>query len=200
MKKSRKIVAMLMGLSMSMAVSVPAFAAEPEVAVSKSASGETVYTQTVSMDELVAPYATSGSKTVTASSSLGLALDAGKSGTSTPVSFRFTTLPSNAKVRSIQIKPGSGVINNNNSNMLGAVMFTSITVTSPLGKTASLSWKASGMTDNTYFLNQQASGTWTAYVTGTNIAQLTGNPLWDLRAAGSLVYKSPQMTISYVLE
>ena len=199
MKKSR-VVAVLMAFTVAMATSAPVFAAEPEVSVSKNAAGETVYTQTVDMDEVVVPYVSSDSETKTASSSLGLALDAGESGTSLPVNFRFSTIPSNAKVQSIEIDPGKGIVNNNISDMLGAVLFTKITITSPDGKTASLAWKASGMTDSTNFLDKKASGTWTAYVTGTNLTRPTGDPLWDLRAFGSLVYESHQMTISYVTE
>ena len=129
-----------------------------------------------------------------------MALDAGESGTSLPVNFRFSTIPSNAKVQSIEIDPGKGIVNNNISDMLGAVLFENIYITSPQGEKVTLAWKASGMTDNTYFLNETAKGTWTAYVSGTNITRPTGDPLWDLRAFGSLVYESPQMTISYVVE
>jgi len=72
--------------------------------------------------------------------------------------------------------------------------------TSPMGKTADVSWKSSGMTDDVHFLQQQASGNWTALIYGTNIARPTGDRMMDLRSFGSISYKSAQMTISYVLE
>lgn len=118
----------------------------------------------------------------------------------TPVTFRFSGLPSNAVVRSVAIDPGRGIVNNNNKNILGAVIFSKIEVTSPKGTTADIAWKASGMTDSAHFLQEKGAGNWTALVYGTNIARPTGNPTLDLRYVGSLSYKSVQMTISYVLE
>lgn len=203
MKRTKKIISMVLALSVSMVMSTSVFAAEPDVTSYVNESGEIVYTQTFDMNDVIVPYtnyATTSSKTVTASSSLGLALDPGASGTSLPVNFRFSTLPTNAMVRSITIKPGTGIINNNNQNMLGAVLFNQIVITSPQSETATLAWNPRGMTDTSSFLNESAQGTWTAYVKGTNITKPTGDPLWDLRAFGSLNYKSVQMTISYVVE
>ncbi|MBM6974978.1 hypothetical protein [Intestinimonas butyriciproducens] len=201
----KKVVSMLLALSAVMAMSVPAFAAEPvkqqpEVIVSTNEAGETVYTQTFTLDELIETQATESSKTVTASSTLGLVLQPGASGYSPLVDFRFTTLPTNAKVRSIEIDPGRGVINDNNINMKGSVLFTSLAVRSPEMNVVSYSWNPQGMTDNSSFYGEQARGTWTIQVSGMNLAKPVGDPLWDAMLAGSLAYKSVRMTVSYVVE
>ncbi len=144
-------------------------------------------------------YTSADKRTVTANKSLGLALTPGASGWSTPVTFRFSNLPTNAVVRSITINQGRGVLNNNDRNMMGLIVISKIKVTSPAGKTANISWKPSGMTDDAHFLQQQASGNWTALVYGTNINRPIGNRLIDLASFGSISYKSVRMTVSYVL-
>ncbi len=194
MSMKKRLGVMLLAVSMSAAMSVTAFAAEPNVKVSTNEAGETVYTQTVDVQLSAAPNASSSSR-VRAGRNLGLALAPGKSGYSDPVSFQFTSLPLNAKVKSIEIDPGRGIINNNNRNMLGAVVFSKLNVSSPSGKSATIAWNASGMTERASFLDQEASGTWTAQVYGTNITNITGD-----RFFGSLSYKPVEMTISYVLE
>ena len=205
MKKSRKAISMLLALSMGTALSVPAFAAEPveqqpEVIVSTNDAGETVYTQTFSLDELIETRATESSKTVTASSTLGLVLQPGESGNSPLVDFRFTTLPTNAKVRSVKLVPGRGVLNDNNINMKGSVLFTSLSIRSPEMNVQSYSWDPKGMTDSSSFYGEQARGTWTIQVSGMNLAKPVSDPLWNAMLVGSLTYKSAQMTISYVVE
>ena len=205
MKKAKKVVSMLLALSTVMGMSIPAFAAEPveqqpDVIVSTNETGETVYTQTFSLSELIETQATESSKTVTASSTLGLTLNPGTSGYSPLVDFRFTTLPTNAKVRSIEIDPGRGVINNNSVNMKGSVLFTSLAVRSPEMNVVSYSWDPKGMTDNSSFYGEQARGTWTIQVSGMNLTKPVGDPLWDAMLVGSLAYKSVKMTVSYVVE
>ncbi len=200
MNMKKRLGAMLLTVSMSAAMSVTAFAAEPNVKVSTNAAGETIYTQTVDVQLGAVPYASDSNKSVTANKSLGLALDPGKSGSSVPVSFRFTSLPSNARVRSVEIDPGRGIVNNNNRNLFGVVVFSELDVFSPNGTSATLTWNPRGMTESANFLNQDARGTWTARVFGTNIIRPTGDRMRDLRSVGSLSYKSVEMTISYVLE
>lgn len=48
------------------------------------------------------------------------------------------SFPTDVKVHPIKISPGTGVVNN--KNMLGAVVFSSITITSPDGESAALTW------------------------------------------------------------
>ena len=198
MFKSKKLGAVCCAAVLAVTCAVPAFAAESQI--SGNAESETVYTQSVDVPIQVVSYSSTSSKTVTANKSLGLVLDPGKSGTSEMISFRLTMLPSNAKVRSIEIDPGSAIINNNNRNMLGLVVFSSLDLTSPNGKSATITWDPKGMKDTTHFLNQNASGTWTACAFGTNFARPTGDHMLDLRSVGSISYKSVKMTVSYVLE
>lgn len=199
MKMKMRLGAMFLALSMSSSILAgSAFAAAPQESLAYK--GETVYTQTVDVQLEATPYAVTSSKTVTANKSLGLALDPARSGWSEFATFRFSSLPSNALVRSIEIDPGRAIINNNNKNMMGAILVSEIQVISPLGKKADLIWKAGGMEDSTHFVQQQANGNWTARIYGTNISKPTGDPLLDLRYFGGISYKSAQMTISYTLE
>lgn len=199
MSKSKKVVTSFLALSMCAAMSMPAFAAEPNVDVSVNQNGETVYTQTIDMQDIMA-YSTTADRTVSADKTLSLALDPGKSGQTLPVQFRFSTLPENAEVQSIEILPGRATINNNNLHMTGAVVFTSMKILSPNGASTTVSWNPQGMRDKVYFLNEKAKGTWTIVANGTNLARPTGDPIQDLLSVGSLAYKSAKMTISYVVE
>lgn len=198
MKTKTRLGAMLLAmLTSSTMITTPAFAAEPQL--SANTTGETVYTQTVDVQLQAMPYAFTNSKTVTANNSLGLALDPGQSGWSVPVTFRCS-LPSNAMVRSIEIEPGRGIVNNNNRNMMGSILISKIEVTSPSANKANIAWTARGMKDTTHFLQKPAKGNWTARIYGTNISRRTGNPMFDLRFFGSIFYKNAKMKISYVLE
>lgn len=198
-----KIIKRFEAISLALLMSIPMYtvtASAAEQQISVNAASETVYTQTADVQIETMSYASTNSKTVTANTSLGLALKCGQSGWGTPVTFRFTSLPSNALVRSIKIVPGSGVINDNNKNLLGAILISKIRVTSPSGTTADIAWKASGMTDNAYYLEEKGAGNWTALIYGTNLATPTGNSTLDLRFFGGISYKSAQMTITYVLQ
>lgn len=199
MSKSKKVVISFLALSMCAAMSMPAFAAEPNVDVSVNQNGETVYTQTIDMQDIMA-YSTTADRTVSADKTLSLALDPGKSGQTLPVQFRFSTLPESAEVQSIEILPGRATINNNNLHMTGAVVFTSMTLMSPDGKQATFTWNPQSIKDKVYFSGKKAKGTWTLTVKGTNLARPTGDPIQDLLSVGSLAYKSAKMTISYVVK
>lgn len=199
MKRLKKVIANVLIMIMSLSMSMTAFAAENHEVFAQDEE-ETIFTETFSLDEVIVPTARDLSKTVTANKSLGLALAVGERGESVPVSFRFSTLPSNAVVRSIEIIPGTAVVNNNNRNMMGAILIESITITDPNFLAATLPWKASGFENSTAFLNRRAAGTWSAYITGRNIARPSGNPTMDLKFFGSVSYKSAQMKITYVLE
>lgn len=199
MNFSKKMLTSVLALAVSSMMSVSAFAAEPVIA--QDETGETVYTQTINFsDSNAVSYGYgSQSKTVTSYRSLGLALDAGESGTSLPATFRFS-LPSNAKVRSVKVNPGRATINNGKRGMIGAVVFSSINVKSPYGTSINGKWSPREMDFSSRFLNEKASGTWEVSVTGQNIASPPSNmPWWAPSAFGSLVYKSPSMTITYVL-
>lgn len=199
MKNLKKVVASLLILTMSISMTMTAFAAENDMSTVQCEE-EIVYSETINLNDAIVPFARDLSKTVTANKSLGLALAVGERGESVPVSFRFSTLPSNAVVKSIEIIPGTAVVNNNNRNMMGAILIESITITDPNFLTATLPWKASGFENTSAFLNRSASGTWTAFITGRNIARPSGNPTMDLKFFGSVSYKSAQIKITYVLD
>lgn len=183
-------------VSLTAAMSMSALAAEPSV--SADGTGEKVYTKTVELSAV--PYAVEQDKTVTSGQSLSLALAAGASGWSSPATTFRVSLPDKAKVRSVEINPGTGVSNNGNHNMLGAVTFSQLKLVSPDGITATIKWNAGGMTEKTTFVGKQAKGTWSATVYGTNMARPVSDPTENLRRFGSLIYKSPKMTIKYVEE
>ena len=166
----KKFLAIALVLSMFLIGTTTGFAKNPneltEMETSdivKRSNGE--YTEIVDLNKVVVPYARAKEKTVNANKGLGLALGVGESGTSVPVSFRFDLLPANAKVKSIEIIPGTAVINNNNKNMMGAIAIDSITITNPDSVSATLQWKARGIKDSIIFLDENASGTWTAFIT-----------------------------------
>lgn len=152
----------------------------------------TLYTKTVN--------STVEKKTVTSIQNLGLALSPGKNGYSSVISFRFTSLPANAKVKSITIEPGTGIMNNNNRNMLGIVKFSYLNIVSPNGIAKKIIWNPRGMREDPVFFNYEARGTWTVQAYGSNITRPTGNYLIDLRSMGSLAYKNMKMTISYTVD
>lgn len=74
-----------------------------------------------------------------------MALDAGESGITPPVAFRFTSLPSNAEVRTVKIDPGNPIINNNNHNMMGSVIFNTIEAVLSDNKTVTSAWNPRNM-------------------------------------------------------
>lgn len=206
MKKLRKLVSVLLAVSMCAATSATVLAKDespelgPDITVSVNEYGETVYTQTIDLADATPLYLTPMTKTVTGDSSLGIALDPGKSDFSKRVDFRFTTLDKNARVRSVEFIPGRYVINNNNKNMLGLVKFNKLFIVDPDNHEASLVWNQTGVTDTTHFLNKKARGTWQVYVYATNLTDSVGNYEQDLWRAGNLIYSSPQLKITYVID
>jgi hypothetical protein len=141
-------------------------------------------------------------KTVTASRSLGLALDVGESGTSQTVSFNFRSIPKNAKVRTVTVEPGNGVLNGGKNVSRGLVVFSSLQITSPsMGKTVRTAWNPKKMEFKTQFFDEFASGTWTIQADGSNVTPAKGtNFLFPISYMGAISYKTVKMTISYVLE
>ncbi len=197
MKKSKKIIPLAMALTMTSLMSVSAMAAEP--VVTQDASEQTVYTQTIDLSNTMFRYGEQSRK-VTSNKPLSLALDAGQSGETLPVDFRFTSLPAKARVRSVKIDPGNPTINNNSHNMMGSVLFNTIKVASPDGKIVTGAWNPRGMDFSSSFLDRQATGTWTISAIGKNIATPPVNPpSWAPPYFGSLSHKSPSMTITYIV-
>ena len=49
-------------------------------------------------------------------------------------------------------------------------MAKSLTITSPSGETHTVSWEKENVTTTNLFIAEKATGTWSVYMTGTNIA------------------------------
>lgn len=52
----------------------------------------------------------------------------------------------------------------------GAILEKSLTITSPSGETHTVSWGKGNVTTTNLFIAEKAAGTWSVYMTGTNIA------------------------------
>ncbi len=186
---------------------------EPVVTTTINEEGETVYRQT--SEFVVEPIWSIGEKSAYGDSSLGLYLTAGQTATSSPVNFNFS-LPSNATVRSVEINPGTGVMNGgSSSSMIGAILITEVNITSPDNKVVTVPWKANGTTDNSGFKGDTANGKWSITVKGTNIASnsygieeeqeqedVTVDPRFFPFPStdSSLIYSRVQMVIEYTLD
>ena len=73
-------------------------------------------------------------------------------------------------------------------------MAKSLTITSPSGETHIVSWGK--VTTTNLFIAEKATGTWSVYMTGTNIA----SPNLGSAFIGGTKYSSVKMKVSYVLE
>lgn len=169
----------------------------PEITTHINEDGQVVYTQTVTMEAVpqseASPFALSSRYTT---ASVGLFLKGGERGTGALSTFRLSTIPSNAKVTSISIAPGSGKVNNGYTGFYGCVVFDSIKIFAPKNVSTTIPWNAKGMT-STALEGCDASGTWYAQVTGRNIT----SPMYDMFgndiSAGNLIYGSTKLTVSY---
>ena len=75
-------------------------------------------------------------------------------------------------------------------------MAKSLTITSPSGETHIVSWGEENVTPTNLFIAENATGTWSVYMTGTNIA----SPNLGSAFIGGTKYSSVKMKVSYVLE
>ena len=75
-------------------------------------------------------------------------------------------------------------------------MAKSLTITSPSGETHTVSRGKGNVTTTNLKKKKKATGTWSVYMTGTNIASL------NLGSAfiGGTKYSSVKMKVSYILE
>lgn len=186
----KRIFVGLMAMMMLVSLMAPAaFAASPEDSGNQE---KQLYSVTVDLADLMA---TGGSSYKTVN--LGLVLNAGASGWSTPVYAKFSTLPTNAVVESIEIKPGTATVNAGNKNFLGVVNVTRLRVISPDGQLKELTFNKSGM-ETTSFYGKQARGNWTLTMYGQNLTYPTGD-MFDSLRMGSVQYKSAKITIYYTL-
>ena len=78
----------------------------------------------------------------------------------------------------------------------GAILEKSLTITSPSGETHTVSWGKGNVTTTNLFIAEKAAGTWSVYMTGTNIA----SPNLGSAFIGGTKYSSVKMKVSYILE
>ena len=69
-------------------------------------------------------------------------------------------------------------------------------ITSPSGETHTVSWGKGNVTTTNLFIAEKAAGTWSVYMTGTNIA----SPNLGSAFIGGTKYSSVKMKVSYILE
>ena len=67
---------------------------------------------------------------------------------------------------------------------------------SPSGETHTVSWGKGNVTTTNLFIAEKAAGTWSVYMTGTNIA----SPNLGSAFIGGTKYSSVKMKVSYILE
>lgn len=77
-----------------------------------------------------------------------------------------------------------------------AILAKSLTITSPSGETHTVSWGKGNVTTTNLFIAEKAAGTWSVYMTGTNIA----SPNLGSAFIRGTKYSSIKMKVSYILE
>lgn len=133
----------------------------------------------------------SSSKTVTSRKSMTLVLNPGVTGNSSIATFNFNSLPRNAIVKDVEVKV-SGI--RNIGSGMGAIVPQSITITNPKQIYKKVSWNSYIMSTSA-FTGDSAQGTWSVYVTGTNVAYGSSASF-----IGAVEYSTVKMTITYTLE
>ena len=162
MKKVKRIIAVALVFTMLFASQVTAFAAD------------------------------TGSKTVTATKDMSIALMPGVTGDSNTITFNFNSLPDNAIVKEVKIDCSNASVIGGK----GAILAQSLTITSPSGETHTVGWGKGNVTTTSLFIAEKAAGTWSVYMTGTNIA----SPSLGSAFIGGTKYSRPKMTITYIEE
>lgn len=133
-----------------------------------------------------------GSETKSANKDMSIALMPGVTGDSNTVTFNFSSLPDNAIVKEVKIDCSNASVIGGK----GAILAQSVTITSPSGETHTVGWGRGNVTTTNLFIAEKAAGTWSVYMTGTNIA----SPSLGSAYIGGTKYTRPKMTITYILE
>lgn len=129
--------------------------------------------------------------TQSANKDMSIALMPGVTGDSNTVTFNFR-LPDNAIVKEFKIDCSNASVIGGK----GAILAQSLTITSPSGETHTVGWGRGNVTTTNLFIAEKAAGTWSVYMTGTNIA----SPSLGSAYIGGTKYTRPKMTITYILE
>lgn len=140
----------------------------------------------------VTAFAADTKATKSANKDMSIALMPGVTGDSNTVTFNYNGLPDNAIVKEVKIDCyNASVIGGK-----GAILAQSLTITSPSGETHTVGWGRGNVTTTNLFIAEKAAGTWSVYMTGTNIA----SPSLGSAFIGGTKYSRPKMTIIYILE
>ena len=123
---------------------------------------------------------------------MSIALMPGVTGDSNTVTFNYNGLPDNAIVKEVKIDCSNASVIGGK----GAILAQSLTITSPSGETHTVGWGRGNVTTTNLFIAEKAAGTWSVYMTGTNIA----SPSLGSAFIGGTKYSRPKMTITYILE
>ncbi len=110
--------------------------------------------------------ADTGSKTVTATKDMSVALMPGVTGDSNAITLNFSSLPDNAIVKEVTVDCSNASVIGGK----GAILAQSLTITCPSGETHTVGWGRGNVTTTNLFIAEKAAGTWSVYMTGTNIA------------------------------
>ena len=140
----------------------------------------------------VTAFAADTKATKSANKDMSIALMPGVTGDSNTVTFNYNGLPDNAIVKEVKI-------DGSNASVIGgkgAILAQSLTITSPSGETHTVGWGRGNVTTTNLFIAEKAAGTWSVYMTGTNIA----SPSLGSAFIGGTKYSRPKMTITYILE
>ncbi len=135
-------------------------------------------------------YAATGTKKVTSSGTMSLALRKGQTGNSSEVTFRVSGLPANAVITKLEVNPGSL------KSYSGAVLSNYLTVSSSNRSSAEkVSWNGRENLDlkTSGFLASKANGTYTVSFNATCISgAISHGMILDI---GSKTYSRPYITI-----
>ena len=125
-------------------------------------------------------------QTKPANKDMSIALMPGVTGNSNTVTFNFSSLPDNAIVKEVKIDCSNASVIGGK----GAILAQSLIITSPSGEIHTVGWGTN------LFIAEKAAGTWSVYMTGTNIA----SPSLGSAFIGGTKYSRPKMTITYIEE
>lgn len=104
-------------------------------------------------------------KSSTSSTKMSVYLAAGASGKSNEISFRFSSIPSNAKISKIVLNGGKV-----SSSGMGAAIPEKVYLISPDGYEYVNTWGVGNKIEITNFIHGKTNGVWKMYFTATNIS------------------------------
>lgn len=145
---------------------------------------------TMAFTATTSAYAATGTRKVTSSGTMSLALKKGQTGNSSEVTFRVSGLPANAVITKLEVNPGSL------KSYSGAVLTNYLTMTSSNRSSAeNVTWNGKENTTlkTSGFLASNANGTYTISFNATCISgAISHGMILDI---GSKTYSSPYITI-----